>query len=582
MSTNAEIALRFNQIAQMMELLGEDRFRVNAHARAARSIADLTTNLADLADDRKALMEIEGIGAKAADKIIEFCQTGKIAEHEELSDKVPAGLLDVLDVPGLGPKTVKLMWEQLDVESIDDLKRIIDDESILTLPRMGKKTVDNIKASLAFAEKAGERIPIGKAMPLAEAIVAEMAKTKGAKQVEFAGSLRRGRDTIGDIDILMVTTDAEAAREAFCTMKGVEQVIARGETKCSVRLVRDKIAAQADLRILPKESWGAALMYFSGSKQHNVRLRERALKLDLTLNEYGLFPLDDDDTPPQHRGVKAVAGKTEEDIYKALNLSYIPPEVREDRGELNAEFEDLITIDDIVAELHAHTTASDGHLEMSQLVGLAKERGFHTIAVTDHSRSEIQANGLSDERLLAQIEQVRELDTNTKGIKILAGSEVGILADGTLDYDEETLAALDHVVASPHVALKQDTKTCTKRLIKAIEHPAVRILGHPTGRLIGRRPGLEPAMDEIIAAAKQHDVALEINAHWMRLDLRDSHVRAAVDAGALIAINCDVHAEDHFDNLRYGILTARRGWLKPEQCINCWPAKRLHKWLQRP
>lgn len=599
MSVNKALAERFDRMSQMIELLGGDRFRANAHAKAARVIRGYPKDLASLVDDKKALTSIDGIGARTADKIIEFVRTGRISEYDELVAQVPSGLLIVMDVPGMGPKTVKLIWEQLGVTDVEALKKAIEDGSLLALPRMGQKTIDNIKESIAFAEQAGARLWIGQAMPVAEGIVGRLAKVKGVQEIAFAGSLRRGKETIGDIDILACTDDAEGLREAFVTMPEVEKVLSRGETKCSVRLRigsdmsrwsnpdvepsdRKGSVAQVDLRLVPKASWGAAMMYFTGSKEHNVRLRERAIKQGFTLNEYGLFPLDDEQGPPQQRGVKPAAGKTEESIYKKLGFPYLPPEIREDWRELElTETPRLIELSDIKAELHAHTTESDGSLSLEQLAAEATGRGFHTIAVTDHSRSSVQANGLSVERLRAQIERVRAFGAKTKGISVLVGSEVDIHADGKLDYDDELLAELDVVVASPHASLKQNPKVATKRLLAAIEHPLVHIIGHPTGRLINRRPGLEPAMDEIIAAAVQHETALEINAHWMRLDLRDSHVRAAVEAGALIAIDCDVHGIGDFDNLRYGVLTGRRGWLTPAQCINTWSKQKLHAWLKR-
>ncbi|HRQ73697.1 MAG TPA: DNA polymerase/3'-5' exonuclease PolX [Phycisphaerales bacterium] len=597
MSVNAQIAERLEQIAQILELLGEDRFRVAANAKAARVVADLTTDLAALADDREALLAIEGIGTKTADKIVEFVKTGRITEHEELRAQVPPGLLDLLRIPGLGPKTVAMLWKEAGVTDLAALKRIIDDGSILELPRMGAKTVENVRKSIEFAGQTEQRIPLGIALPIAEEIVERMRAVPGVKNAAFAGSLRRGKETIGDIDILVATTDPDAAHEAFTTIPGVVQVLASGGTKSSVRLraahdlgrwtlegqhgkESGGVALQADLRAVDPSAWGAAIMYFTGSKEHNVRLRELALKKGCTLNEYGLYHDDNDKTPPQRRGVKPIASRTEQAVYAKLALPFIPPEIREDRAELElTETPRLIELTDVKAELHAHTTASDGSLELHELVAEAKRRGFHTIAVTDHSKSSVVAGGLDETRLAEQREQVEALRESTKGLSILCGSEVDILGDGRLDFDDETLAALDVVVASPHVALKQDPKAATKRLIRAIENPFVHVLGHPTGRLINRRPGLTPDMAEVIAAAKQHGVALEINAHWMRLDLRDTHVRAAVEAGCLIAINCDVHAAPDFDNLRYGILTARRGWLPPDQCVNCWPAKRLRDWL---
>ncbi|MEZ6233746.1 MAG: helix-hairpin-helix domain-containing protein [Phycisphaerales bacterium] len=618
MSTNAALARRFEQMATILELLGEDKFRVNAHARAARTIENLTQDVGAIAADRDALLALDGVGPKVADKIQEFATTGKIKEHVELLARIPAGLLQVLDVPGLGPKTAKALWETLNVESLADLKRVIADKSILTVPRMGEKAAQKIAAAIEIAEQGAARLPIGQAMPIAVAIVERMLKVPGVASAAFAGSLRRGKETVGDIDILATAADPAKAHDAFCRMKGVRQVIVSGESKSSVRMAieldssseadRDITAQgnadappptdapangtaatpertiQVDLRVVPESSWGAALMYFTGSKEHNVRLRERALKAGRSLNEYGLYPNDDDPTPPHKRGIKPIAGASEQEVYQAFGLPVIAPELREDRGEIDAAEKNalprLIELADIKAE-PPHTAALRRRALRSSNSPARPNAGFHTIAVTDHSKSSVIAGGLQPDRLREHAKAIRRAAAATKGIAILVGSEVDILADGSLDYDDDTLALLDIVVASPHVALSQDTKAATKRLLKAIEHPRVNILGHPTGRLIGRRAGLEPAMDEIIAAAKQHNVALEINAHWMRLDLRDTHVRAAVEAGCLVAIDCDVHAPTDYDNLRYGVLTARRGWLTAEQCVNCWDHARLHEWLAK-
>ncbi len=639
MSVNAALSDRFSLIAKLMDLLGQDTFKVLAHAKAARVIGDLAMDLEPMAkasDAKKQLVALDGVGPKIADKIIEFVATGKIGELEELRTQVPAGLPALMDIPGLGPKTVAVLWHQGKVENLADLKRIIADGSILNLPRMGEKQVAKLKDSIALAEQGTQRLYLGLAVPIAERIVERMKKVKGVKQVAFAGSARRGKETVGDIDILATATDAAAVSEAFRTMPEVRQVIAAGENKSSVRMAINpdmgrwegiqeegpSPTIQVDLRVLDDSSWGAAFMYFTGSKEHNVRLRERALKMGLTLNEYGLFPETDSNSasrkteePPQKRGVKPVAGKTEEDVYHKLGLAWIPPEMREDRGELEAfalhndtqspeskrvagttlskgakasargRAEERaapkpIELADIKAELHAHTTASDGRMSIEELAEQARKRGFDTIAVTDHSKSSAIAGGLSPQRLREHIAAIHAARKTVKGIAILAGSEVDILSDGSLDYDDELLAQLDVVVVSPHAALGQDPATATKRLLKAIEHPLVHILGHPTGRLINKRSGLAPDMGEIIAAAKQHSVALEINAHWLRLDLRDTHVRAAVEAGALIAIDCDVHEAEDFENLRYGIATARRGWVTAEGCVNAWPAAKLHEWLQ--
>lgn len=598
MSFNAEVALRLERIAVMLDLLGEDSFRAAANARAARAIADLPTDLEPIAQDQAKLRAVPGIGPKIAEKISEFHRTGRIEEHDELVEKVPPGLFPLLEVPGLGPKTLRTLWTQGGVTDRASLDRIIADGSILSLPRMGQKSVEKLRASLAFASSpSNSRLPLGMAMPLAEAIVEHLRKLPGVKHASYAGSLRRGRDTVGDLDFIVGSDGTHAPKilRAFAEMPLVSTVLVHGETKCSVRLRLEPSSSrwgedqagppareiQGDLRVVEDSCYGAALLYFTGSKDHNVALRQRALSRGLTLNEYGLFPNDDEPTPPQSRGVKPKAAGTERAIYGALGLPEIPPELRENRGEMDlTEPPPLVAIDEIRAELHAHTTASDGRLSILELAAEAKRRGFHTIAVTDHSRSSAVAGGLSPERLREHIRAVHAARDQIEGITILAGSEVDILADGELDYDDDLLAELDIVVASIHAGLSQDAATATRRLLRVIQHPLVHIIGHPTGRLVNRRPGLSPDMGEVTAAAREHRTVLEINAHWMRLDLRDLHVRAAVDAGCLLAIDCDVHEREDFDNLRYGVLTARRGWLPADRCINTWSAGRLHAFLR--
>lgn len=582
MASNADIAAIFEQMAALLELTGADRFRVAAHARAARAIEAHPENVLEMAEDLDALEAIEGIGEKSAKKIAEFAKTGKVKEHQELLARVPGGLIDVLAVPGLGPKTVKLLWEEKGVEGIEDLKRIIEDGSIADVPRMGAKTIGNIKEAISFTERSAGRLPLGVAVPIAEMICERLRAVKGAGRVEYAGSARRGRDTVGDLDILASGKDEGALHKAFTGMPEVEKVLASGESKSSVRLKVGKVLVQADLRVLPEKHHGAALLYFTGSKEFNVRLRERALKQGRTLNEYGLYPEDDEKSPPQSRGVKPVASKSEEEVFEALGLPFVPPELREEGSgwEKWERTPELITVEDIRAELHAHTRASDGAMSIEELVECAKARGFHTIAVTDHSKSSAVAGGLSVERLLEHIEAVHAVGAKAKGITVLAGSEVDILADGSLDYEDKVLKKLDLVVASPHASLRQDPDKATKRLLKAISNPFVHILGHPTGRLIGEREALSPDMGKVIGAAVEHGVALEINSHWRRLDMRDVHVRAAMAGGALVAIDCDVHRAEQFDNIRYGIVTARRGGVPAKRCINTWTARKLHGWIK--
>lgn len=590
-SNNQRLADVFQRIASLLELTGADRFRVIAHDRAARLFESYPDDVLALAESGgvKALTAIEGVGAKIADKVIEFASTGVVSEERELLAQVPEGLLEVLKVPGLGPKTVRALWQTLGVTGVASLQKVIEDGTILTVPRMGQKKVDNIKAALAFAAQEQQRTPLGVAMPAAERIVAFMLKVPGVSRAAFAGSMRRGRDTVGDLDILVATTDVPAAREAFTRMDGVTQVLAAGESKCSVRLGLEGAVIQADLRMVPEESFGAAWLYFTGSKEHNVRLRERAQRQGRTLNEYGLYPEDNEKSGPHTRGVQPLAGRTEEEIFAALGVPFVPPELREDRDIDVAPpgTDELVDAASIRAELHAHTTASDGSLSIVELAELAKARGFHTIAVTDHSQSSVIAGGLKPEALRRHIEAVREAAAQVKGITILAGSEVDILADGRLDYEDELLALLDVVVASPHASLKQEDAKATERLLRAVRHPLVHVLGHPTGRIVGQREGFRPNIQEIAAAAAEHRVALEINSHWKRLDLRDTHIAAALKAGVgagaegcLIAIDCDVHRAGDFDHLRYGVMTARRAALTRERCVNTWTAARLHAWLR--
>jgi DNA polymerase (family 10) len=579
---NQEVAKIFDQMAAALEILGANVFRINSYARGARVIEELTDDLRALVEEDppsaiKRLTAIEGIGKGLAEKIAEYVEVGTVREHQELLQQVPPTLFELLKIPGIGPKAAKTLWQELGIKSMEDLKNT-PDEKLASLPRMGKKTVENIRNAISFNEKGVERVPIGLALPVARRLRDELRKVPGVTRLEYAGSLRRGKETIGDLDFLAATADPEALREAFTTRPEVSQVLARGETKCSVRLETSGVVMQADLRLVPEAAFGAALMYFTGSKEHNVRLREMAVRKQQRLNEYGLFAGTEE--RPQDRGLVPIAAATEEEIYQAFGLPYIEPERREDRGELEAGPLRLIEIEDIRAELHAHTTASDGRLTIRELALEAKRRGFHTIAVTDHSKGQPIAGGLSPERLLEHIKAVRAADAEIQGIKILAGSEVDILPDGSLDYEDELLALLDIVVASPHNALRQEPELATPRLLKAIRHPLVHIIGHPTGRMVNRRQGLEPDIGELAAAAKEADTALELNSNWHRLDLRDSHLRVALDAGCKIAIDCDTHHVPDMDNLLYGILTARRAAMKPESCINTWPAEKLHAWLR--
>ena len=582
MSSNEDIGSIFEEMATLLELTGANGFRVNAHTKVARVVEGLSSDLAEVARGEKALAElqkIDGIGKSSAEKIVAFVATGTVPELEDLRSEVPDGLRTVMQVPGLGPKTVRRFWQEASVESLADLEAALDDGRLEALPRMGRKTLDNIRASIAFMKSAGDRRRLGDAMPLAERVVAVMEAVPGMRRVAWAGSLRRGQETIGDVDILVSTDDPEAASTAFREQPGVSRVLVAGETKSSVRLEE---GIQVDLRVVPEEVWGATLMYFTGSKDHNVALRERAIARGLRLNEYGLFPEDDEATPPQQRGIAPVAASTEAEIYEALELPWIPPELRVDRDEFDRPIPgELVTVEAIRAELHSHTTASDGKLSIDELAAAAMAGGREILAITDHSRSSAQANGLDVDRLRRHADAIREADARIDGIRLLAGSEVDIHADGSLDYEDDVLAMLDVVVASPHASLRQEPAVATARLCAAARHPLVSIIGHPTGRIIGSRKGLEPDIEAVIAAAIEGGTALEINSNPLRLDLRDIHVRAAVEAGCLISINTDAHRAEHLEFIRYGVLTGRRGRLEAEGCINTWAPDRLLAWLAR-
>ena len=575
-SANQQLEAIFNQMAKILEILEGDRFRINAFSKAARVIGELAEDLASVGSDIKALQQFEGIGKGTAERIAEYLDTGKIEDHQKLLAKIPPGLLELLDVQGLGPKKIALLWREADIESKADLKAALETDKLAKLPGMGKKTLDNLRKSLAFAESAGERVKLGTAMALATWVVQQMRQVKGVEQISYAGSLRRGKETIGDVDIIVAAKekDRETIAEKFVRLEVVTDILGQGKTKCSVRTDQN---IQVDLRMIEPDQYGAALMYFTGSKEHNVRLRERAIKQGYSLNEYALTQSDSE---------TIVASKTEEEIYEKLDLAWIPPEMREDRGEISkaekGKLPKLIELSDIRAELHCHTTASDGTMSIREMVMLAADLGYHTIAITDHSKGQVQAHGLDEKRLEAHIEAIREVANEFKdNIRVLAGSEVDILADGRLDYSNSLLKELDIVVASPHAALTQDSKKATERLLKAIHNPYITILGHPTGRLINRREGLSPDMKQIIAAAKERGIALEINANHYRLDLRDTHAKLAIDSGVKLAINTDAHGAADFDQLRFGVLTARRAGAEADHVINCLSQAELAKWIEK-
>ncbi len=575
-STNSTLAGIFQQMADVNQIVDGNRFKTNAYQKAARVMKELTRDVSAVPPAE--LTSIEGVGKGLAEKIAEFVESGKIQEHQDMLEDLPAGLLDLLHIPGLGPKGVAQLWKEAGVESIADLEKGIADGSLAELKGMGKKKLENLSKGIAFLAKQGGRAHLGRALPLALHVIDWLKSECDVTLIDYAGSLRRGKETIGDIDILVGAEKKvhHCLMDAFIGMDMVDEVLGHGETKSSVRTSDDTGAIQIDLRVVEPKHYGAALMYFTGSKEHNVKLRERALSMGYTLNEYALADKNDKS--------RHIATETEEAIYKVLELAWIPPELREDRGEIALSEKDglpkLVELEDIRADLHTHTTASDGVWSIEENARAMADRGYHTVAITDHSKSQYQANGLDNDRLVKHIEQVRAVAAKLKGtITVLAGSEVDILPDGSLDYPDELLAELDVVVASPHAALSQEPKKATARLLRAIENPYVTIMGHPTGRLVLKREGLSPDIDALVRAAAERGVAMEINANHWRLDLRDTHARAALAAGCKLAINTDAHGAGDLGQLPYGVLTARRAGATAADVVNCLSAAGLRKWI---
>jgi DNA polymerase (family X) len=573
---NQELAKLFDRTADVMAVKGENSFRVLAYRKIGRVLEEMTQDIEAVAK-AGGLEDIPGIGKSSADKIHEYLRTGKISEFESIWAEVPAGVMAMTNIPSLGPKTAAMLWQEAGITSPEQLKAKIEAGQLKDLPGLGEKKLQKILQGIVFMAGNKGRMRLGEALPLAQQLEAFLKTVPGVKRVAYCGSLRRAKETIGDID-LVVAADEGQGTEIGKAVTGHElcaEVLGAGPTKTSFRIAN---GTQVDVRVIPPESWGAAIQYFTGSKEHNVRVREIAAKQGLKLNEWGLF-----------KGETAIAGKTEEGIYEALGMAWLPPEMREDRGEIDLAqkmFKEkahpwtALELADIHGDLHMHTVASDGHRTIEEMVAEVKRRGYKYVAITDHSKSQFQANGLKVDRLLEHIKAIHAVAKEVKGILVLAGSEVDILADGSLDYEDDVLAKLDWVVASPHAALTQDSEAATQRLVRAAANPYVHVLGHPTGRLVPDRRGLEPDMQKVIFAAARSGVAVELNANYHRLDLRDIHLRMAVDADVPICINTDAHDLDHMDLMLYGILTARRGWVRKENVLNTRPLEAFKKWLK--
>ncbi len=566
MNKNKELAKILNRIADFLELKGELVYKINAYRKAARVIESLTEDIEDIYREGR-IYEIPGVGERIAKKIREFIETGTIGKYEELRKEFPEELVMLLDIPNLGPKTLKLAYEKLGVRSLEDLQRVLEDGSLASLPGMGPKKIENIKKGLALFLKGSDRMLLGEALELAEYIIESLKNV--CDKISYAGSLRRMKETVGDIDVLAVG-DRRKVIDKFVSLTRVTEVLAKGDTKASI-LIGDR---QIDLRVVDLEEWGSALQYFTGSKEHNVHLRELAKEKGLKINEYGVFRVSDN---------VRIAGDTEESVYSVLGLSYIPPELREDRGEIEAAMEgrlpQLIGYDEVKGDLHVHSNWSDGSASLEELMREAIKRGYSYIAITDHSKSMKIARGLDEERLLEQIKVIKEINKSLKGFRILSGVEVDILPDGTLDISNEVLKELDWVVASVHSRFNEDA---TERLLSAIYNPYVTCIGHPSGRMIFQRDSYPVDWDKVFEAAAETGTALEINAHQDRLDLNDILARkAAKEYGVKLAIGTDAHHPGQFWMIRLGVGVARRAWLTKDDVLNAWNYRRLKAFINR-
>ncbi len=569
--SNQEVAQVFQTIADLLEIKGEVIYKILAYRKAAESLMSFGRDVNAVYQDGD-LKDIPGVGKAIAEKIEELITTGELGFLEKLKAEVPASLAEVLKVPDLGPKKVKLFWEQAGVTTLAELEAAAKNGVLRDLPGMGEKSEAKILAGIESLSRRSDRLPLGDAWPVARELLAWLRGLEGVKDAEAAGSLRRMRDTVGDLDLLVAAADSKPVMDAFVNREQVARVLGHGETKSSVEFIT---GMRAQLWVHPPEKFGTALQYATGSKDHNVRLRELALDQGLSLSEHALTRED---------GTQILCA-TEEEVYERLGLPWIPPELREDRGEVKAaqagKLPELLETTDLLADLHTHSTWSDGRATIMEMAQAAVARGLKVLAVTDHSVSLGIANGLSVERLH---EQRIEIDAAQKElgdeIWLLQGAEVEIKADGTLDYTDEVLAGLDIVVASLHTGLRQPREQVTARLLNAIRNPHVDIIGHPTGRMIPDRPGADLDMDAVLEAAAEAGVALEINAHPARLDLNDVYAFRAREMGIVLTVNTDAHHPEHFELVHFGVATARRAWVGPDDTLNAWQPKRLLKWLE--
>jgi DNA polymerase (family 10) len=558
-----------NEYADLLAITGGDAFRVRTYEKAARSVGGYHADVSTL--DEKGLQAIPNVGSSTARKILEFLETGTVHALEELRAQIPAGVRQLISIPGLGPKKAMVLYREMHIASVEELADAIHQGSLRGMRGFGEKSEENILRGIELMQQAGDRVQLGVAMDLAEEIVAELSSIRACRKCAYAGSLRRMAETIGDIDVLVASDRPDPVMEAFSGLSYVDRVIARGDTKTSIRTTK---GLQVDLRVVPVGVWGAAMQYFTGSKSHNIRTREIAVRKGLKLSEYGLFDA---------KSGELIVAETEEEVYERLGLPWIPPPLREDRGEIEAaqhgELPTLIELKDIRGDLHTHTDLTDGLAPLEEMIAAARERKYAYYAVTDHAPN-LYMQRMTDEKILAQRAKLAKLATKEK-MTLLHGTELNIDPEGGVDWGPEFLEGFDVRVASVHSHFNQTKEEMTRRIVRACENPHVNIIGHPTGRRIGSRPPLEYDLEEVFAAAARTGTALEVNAFPDRLDLRDEHIMWAKRHGVKFSVDTDSHSTVHLPFMRYGVGTAQRGWLTKEDVVNSWPLSKLKRFLSK-
>ncbi|MGV9243509.1 DNA polymerase/3'-5' exonuclease PolX [Streptomyces sp. NPDC003710] len=567
---NDEVEALLQEYADLIAITGGDAFKARAYEKAARAIGGYPDDISRL--DADGLREIPNVGRSIAEKVLEYLRTGTVSAVEERRARIPAGVRELITIPTLGPKKAMRLYEDLHIASVSELTAAIEADALHDLKGFGAKTQENILHGIALLQQAGSRIPLHLAVDTAEEIVAELSDVTGCKRCTYAGSLRRMKETVGDIDVLVAAKRSAPFMDALRALPSTAEVIAHGAKKTSIRTTK---GVQVDLRVLPPDSWGAGLQYFTGAKAHNIRTRTIAVRQGLKLSEYGLFDADSG---------QSLASRSEEEVYARLGLPWIPPTLREDRGEIEAalrgELPEVVTERSVRGDLHTHTDLTDGLASLETMVEAAAARGYAYYAVTDHAPN-LYMQRMTDEKMLAQRERVRALDGVHHGMRLLHGTELNIGPEGEVDWPGGFLAGFDLCVASLHSHFDLDRKAMTRRLVRACENPYVNVLGHPTTRLIGKRPGVDADWDEVFAVCARTGTALEVNAQPDRLDLCDEDILRAREQGAKFAVNTDAHSVPHLAQLRYGVGTAQRGWLTPDDVINTWPLRRLRRFLAK-